>query len=637
MNFRIKLLLAFTFTVIMAVAAVAWTISASIRFTFERLNRQRTDVLVAQFEREFARQRAEVARRIAVIVGSDTVTEIAVEFNRPHPDFSSYVRTARELASAQRLDFLELLSHDGTIISSAQWPARFGYKEEWLSERTDWTSEPPFLRREELPEETALALEAVRPVHVARRAVYVVGGMRLDQQFLGSLALPVGMRVMLYTTSENRFSPQALVSAEGAVAFPLGENPDKLAPLIEGVRRQRRALSQTITWGQPQQVEMFHALPLLGRGNDLLGVLLVGSSQQELAILERRIRLLALQVGIGGVLLGVLLSLWVATRVTRPVEKLARAAREVADGNWEARVQVESRDEIGELAGTFNRMTQELVEHRERLVQAERVAAWREVARRLAHEIKNPLFPLQITVENLLRAHDEDTQNAAAALARSTSGRTLVSGAHSASQFEEVFRESTSTLLAEIENLKTIVGRFSDFARMPAPQLQTVNLNDIVRGAVKLFEAQLSAPGRPKVAVALDLDNSLEPTRADPDLLHRALQNLVLNALDAMPSGGNLSIRTRRVAGPPPSVRVEVADSGVGLTKEECERLFTPYYTSKRHGTGLGLAIVQSIISDHGGKISVESEPARGATFRIDLPATQARDGRPRPGREHRG
>jgi two-component system nitrogen regulation sensor histidine kinase NtrY len=636
LNFRIKLLLAFTSAVMMAVAVVAWTISTSIRYAFERLNRQRTDALVAQFEREFERQRHEVARRIAVIAGAESVTEMAVEFNRPQPDYSSYVRSARELAGAQRLDFLELIAGDGTIISSAQWPARFGYKEEWLREPVDWASQTAFLKREELPEESALALEAVRPVRVGRRVLYVVGGMRLDQQFLGSLALPVGMRVMLYTTSENKFSPQALVSAEGAVAFPLGQNPEKLAPLIEGVRRQHRELNQTITWGQPQEVETFHALPLLGRGNNLLGVLLVGSSQQELAILERRIRLLALQVGGGGVLLGLLLSLWAAARVTRPVEQLAVAAREVADGNWETRVQVRSRDEIGQLAGAFNCMTQELIEQRERLVQAERVAAWRELARRLAHELKNPLFPLQITVENLLRAHDEDTQKARLGPAIKAPAEMTVSVPDSASQFEEVFRESISTLLAEIGNLKTIIGRFSDFARMPPPQLQTVNPNEIVRGAVKLFEAQLTAPGRPPVTAALDLDSALDAIQADPDLLHRALQNLVLNALDAMPSGGKLSIRTRRIAGPPPSARIEISDSGIGLTKEEIERLFTPYYTAKRHGTGLGLAIVQSVVSDHGGRISVESEPARGTTFRIDLPASQTRDGGPRPEREHR-
>jgi signal transduction histidine kinase len=107
---------------------------------------------------------------------------------------------------------------------------------------------------------------------------------------------------------------------------------------------------------------------------------------------------------------------------------------------------------------------------------------------------------------------------------------------------------------------------------------------------------------------------------ADPELLHRAISNLALNALDAMPQGGTLTIRTRHQDD---RVFVEVADTGSGLTREECERLFTPYYTSKQHGTGLGLAIVQSVVSDHGGKISVQSQPGRGTTFLIELPRNE--------------
>src|SRR5205807_4755917 len=138
---------------------------------------------------------------------------------------------------------------------------------------------------------------------------------------------------------------------------------------------------------------------------------------------------------------------------TRPVEDLARAARDVAAGNWNSTVEVTTQDEIGQLADSFNRMTRDLLDHRERLVQAERVAAWRELARRLAHELKNPLFPLQLTMENLIRARQQSPE-----------------------QFEEIFLESSTTLLAEIANLKAIISRFSDFSKMPHPQLQRVQL-----------------------------------------------------------------------------------------------------------------------------------------------------------------
>jgi two-component system nitrogen regulation sensor histidine kinase NtrY len=281
------------------------------------------------------------------------------------------------------------------------------------------------------------------------------------------------------------------------------------------------------------------------------------------------------------------------------VRKLADGAREVAAGNWNAHVDVRGGGEIGQLGRAFNQMTQHMIEQRERLVQSERVAAWREVARRLAHELKNPLFPLQTTVENLQRAKDQNPE-----------------------QFEEVFRESTGILLSEIQNLKTITERFSDFSKMPVPELASVNLNDVVRSTVKLFEAQFGAVGRPPITPELHLQEDLPAIQADPALLHRALENLILNAMDAMPAGGVLMLRTTQSNG---NVHLEISDTGTGLTPEECDRLFTPYYTTKQHGTGLGLAIVQSVVSDHGGRISVESETGVGTSFHIELPSQPAR------------
>src|SRR5205807_6980867 len=206
----------------------------------------------------------------------------------------------------------------------------------------------------------------------------------------------------------------------------------------------------------------------------LLGVLLAGNSRRTYVELNRRVRAAALMVGGAGILLAILLSGWAAARITRPVEVLAAAARDVAGGNWNTQVEVNSADELGELAESFNRMTRELLQQRDQLVQTERVAAWRELARRLAHELKNPLFPLQLTVENLIRARQQSSQ-----------------------QFEEILRESSATLLAEISNLKEIVSRFSEFSKMPQPHFQQVELNDVIQGVARLFQAQTKSPDKP--------------------------------------------------------------------------------------------------------------------------------------------
>src|SRR5258708_31728430 len=154
---------------------------------------------------------------------------------------------------------------------------------------------------------------------------------------------------------------------------------------------------------------------------------------------------------------------------------------------------------------------------------------------------------------------------------------------------------------------------------MPHPQLEILQINELLRGVAQLFQAQLKAQGRAPIDCKLELDAHLAPIAFDPDLMHRAISNLVLNAMDAMPDGGTLTLRSRRDDG---KTMIEVADTGSGLTLEECERIFTPYYTSKQHGTGLGLAIVQSVVSDHGGRISVRSEPSKGTAFIIELPVS---------------
>jgi signal transduction histidine kinase len=567
MSFGARLLLIFTAAIVATVGLVELLALGNTREAFARAESQRADALVAQFRKEFDRRRDEIAGAVKRIAETETVLNIAIA-----ADPSPFVKDAQALASAHGLDLLELVAADGTIISSAEWPARFGYREDWLAGVEDWAPRGAVLRREELPSGMTLGLVAVRPVAAGDRKIYVVGGQQLNSDFLSTLVLPRGMRVLLWRDLGQGQS---------------GDVPG-LTALIERVKATRREV--TATFGRGAAAETFHALPLTGYDGGLLAALLVGSSRREMAQLEASLRNIGIVVAAAGILLGVALAWWATARVTRPVRRLAESAGKVAAGNWSATVDAASADEIGQLARAFNRMTGELVAQRERLVQAERVAAWRELARRLAHELKNPLFPLQITVENMQRARESYPE-----------------------QFDEVFREGTGTLLAELANLKQIIGRFSDFAKMPAPEMQSVALNDLVAESVRLFAPQLEQAG---VRTAVELDPAVRRIQADPEQLARVLRNLILNAIDAMPEGGTLALRTAALS---QGIRLEISDTGLGLTPEECDRLFTPYYTTKTHGTGLGLAIVQSVISDHKGRISVESAPGKGTTFRIEL------------------
>jgi len=596
-SLRQKLLLLFSFTVAAAVTAVGWTVLVRIRQVFEQRDQEETALFVSQFQREFQHRSTDVAAAVDRIAAGERVRGMAFELVQSG-DAAPYLTEAQTLAQDAQLDFLEIVGPDGNIVSSAQWPARFGYAEPAVKQAT----QTPFLKREDLPDgSTALGLFAVRAVRGAEPSVHLVGGRRLDQGFLADLPVAPGMQIGLYSDAgpgatadgaggkAQAFDPRRLVGANGDVA-----GAAHYQALIDAARKGGQQTSGILYMNSQREDSVnATAIPLKSETGEVLAVLTVAISRSGMVEAQQHIRAIAYGVASGGILLAIVFSLWIAARVSRPIEQLARAAENVASGNWDTQVPVRGNDEVSVLAESFNHMTEQLTSQREKLVQSERVAAWRELARRLAHELKNPLFPLQLTVENLVRA------------------RQLPAG-----EFDEVFQESTRTLGMEIGNLKAIIGRFSDFSKMPKPELERIDARDVVERVSSLY-ANASAHDDAKILFEKNVANEPMPMMADPELLHRALSNLVLNAMDAMPHGGTLTVSAKPRE---EQVEIRVADTGEGLTPEECERLFTPYYTTKQHGTGLGLAIVQSVIADHAGRIAVESRTGGGAEFVITLP-----------------
>ena len=310
---------------------------------------------------------------------------------------------AQTLAQQAQLDFLEIVGPDGNVVSSAQWPARFGYPEP-AAKQPDQT---PFLKREEAPDgSSALGLFAVRTIRGADPAVRLVGGRRVDQSFLSDLAVAPGMQIGLYNerlssadsgTSTTAASPAAfdaklLVSANGEMP-----DADRYQGLIEAALKTGQQSSGVIyTTARREDSVGATAIPLKDESGSVLAVLLVTISRAGMVEAQQHIRAIAYGVASGGILLAIVFSLWIAARVSRPIEQLAHAAEEVAGGNWDTRAPERGRDEIGMLARSFNHMTAQLATQRDQLVQSERVAAWRELARRLAHELKNHIVPAAI-------------------------------------------------------------------------------------------------------------------------------------------------------------------------------------------------------------------------------------------------
>ena len=246
-----------------------------------------------------------------------------------------------------------------------------------------------------------------------------------------------------------------------------------------------------------------------------------------------------------------------------------------------------------------------VIEDLSELLAAQRVAAWSEVARRMAHEIKNPLTPIQLSAERIAKNYANITSNGG------SNG-----DATDKERVGDVIAECTATITREVAGLKAMVDEFSRFSRLPATRLEPADLNEVVRQAVALYEDRLDG-----VTIALELDANAPSAMLDSEQIKRVFVNLIDNALDALTSSDQKLITiTTRHDSPTSLLVAEVADSGQGIAPEDFKRLFQPYFSRRDSGTGLGLAIVQRIILEHGGRIRAEKNQPRGARFFIEIP-----------------
>jgi nitrogen fixation/metabolism regulation signal transduction histidine kinase len=326
----------------------------------------------------------------------------------------------------------------------------------------------------------------------------------------------------------------------------------------------------------------------------------------------------------------------IARRISQPITELARATDRVAKGDLDHRVTVAARDEVASLVTGFNRMTEELQENKRNLIRAERIAAWRDVARRIAHEIKNPLTPIEIAIYRIKkRLEAQDAAEAAGPQAprgdraqdgqpragadraptdRPQTDRPQTDRAQTdhAAGDRRVIEESLDSILKEVTALKTIAQEFSAFAKMPEPKMTSFDINDVLRSVLELY-----ASSSQQVEMEMRLGPRLPTVKADRDQMRSVFSNLVKNAFEAMPSGGTLTVTT--AAGEPGYVRVEIADTGTGIPDDIKDKVFDPYFTTKPSGTGVGLALAYRILADHNGKISFRTG-ATGTSFIVDLP-----------------
>jgi signal transduction histidine kinase len=303
------------------------------------------------------------------------------------------------------------------------------------------------------------------------------------------------------------------------------------------------------------------------------------------------------------VLVVVLTAGLLANALARPIARLREGLEAVAQGRFERIRPIGSRDEIGELVETFNAMQEQLAESRRKLAQQERQLAWSEMARQVAHEIKNPLTPMKLSVQHLLRAYDD-------LLAKDSDQEKL-------ERFRGIFERITGTLFEQVNALKRIADEFSTFARMPTRMMEPLDLNAVIREAVALMQEEAG------VEIVLDLHPGPLVLEADREELRRIFINLIKNAFQAIPPGASrhLEIATeKQVENGRAYAYGTVTDTGVGIPPELHSRIFEPNFSTKTSGTGLGLAIVKKSVEALSGEIGFETEVGVGTTFWVRLP-----------------
>jgi nitrogen fixation/metabolism regulation signal transduction histidine kinase len=395
--------------------------------------------------------------------------------------------------------------------------------------------------------------------------------------------------LLLEVTRDPLLSPPGPLGAvaDSAASDPFLENPELHVLAFTGFAGSPEKTERVLVSGIYLDPKFYE------RRNDLVRG--VGYYDQLPALIRFHQRVAILTLGAVVILLGILATggaRLLAAHVSRPVEDLGTGMERVTRGEMSVRVGPRGSQEMERLIETFNAMSAELSRSRRQLARAERMAAWREAARRVAHEIKNALTPITFSAHRLRKSVPELPEPE-----------------------RERFQESLNTVLEEIEGLQRLASSFSELARLPVPELRTIDLRELVGAAVSSF---------PDATRRIECDLPSEPLEieADRTLLRQALTNLVKNAVEATEDGERIWVRAMRQNG---AARVIVEDEGKGWEPGVREQAPEPYVTTKPQGTGLGLSLVQRTMLQHGGYLELDDRPEGGARVTLVFPGASGR------------
>jgi nitrogen fixation/metabolism regulation signal transduction histidine kinase len=289
----------------------------------------------------------------------------------------------------------------------------------------------------------------------------------------------------------------------------------------------------------------------------------------------------------------VIITVSFSRRITVPIIEIAEATKKVAEGDFSIQILAHRGDELGILIRSFNTMVKELDKSRSALIETEKISVWQSIAQQLAHEIKNPLTPIRLSAERVMRRWTNEPE-----------------------RIGEILKDSMLAIIQEVEGLSTLLTEFRTLSRPMEPSQSRIILREIIKETIAPYRASY-----PQVEFKIEHVESGISIKIDKHRMAQVLTNLIINGIDAMKEKGTIEIRTDLVKKRESRyIRISIRDTGAGISKKNGKHIWTPYFTTKTSGTGLGLPIVERILNDHGGSIYFNSEEGIGTTFFIDLP-----------------
>jgi len=485
-------------------------------------------------------------------------------------DQGALIKTTIDQKNLLNLDYLAITDPQGVVLAQGQEPAIFGHSirgDSLVAEALDGQQVHSLATRD-LDGKSELMMLAASPVWFKNRVIGIVtGGRIIDNNYLNDI--------------KSLSGAELIVAVAGTIKMKTF--PGEFDSLV--IQAGAGRITSTEIGGTYYK---FGAFPLTDFSGSQIADLLIGINTSDLKSAFDKVTLIFILFASGGFILAAILAWGFAGRIARPIMELAELSGRLATGDFDLEISSPRKDELGMLVRSFGAMAADLKTYQSKLIDSERMAAFTQMAQKVAHEIKNPLTPIQVSIQDLKRSFQENH-----------------------SEFPQILESSCNTVLEEVASLARIVREFSEFARFPAPSLAIEDLNDLIASLATLYAAEIE-----KGRLVLNLGKDKLPVKIDRDQIKRAIHNVLKNAFEASGETGQIILRTFKDSS---HAVIQVVDSGPGFSAQAKKNLFSPYFTTKSGGSGLGLVIVKKIITEHDGLIEIEDEVGVGSKVKIKL------------------